>query len=205
MSNRRLKTVSAAVTAVVGLVAVTATMAAPQALKVLGRDSTTRSYGSASIRVYLRDDPDYKRELRALQADLAEAQRELREARESIAQVGELTPEQKRSQQEFLAPYVRAVKDVKADLADLAADYARPFRAYGFRVQASSSQQVRLEWKLTCSRGRVESALNGEITKQTPFELWRPPTLRRAYSCYLLAYTSRNADGRMVTTLLGKR
>lgn len=51
---------------------------------------------------------------RQLRFDLTQAQQDLREAQEAIAQVGVLTPEQRKSQQEFLEPFRQKVGDAKA-------------------------------------------------------------------------------------------
>lgn len=51
---------------------------------------------------------------RQLRFDLTQAQQDLREAQEAIAQVGQLTPAQRRSQEEFLAPFREKIADAKA-------------------------------------------------------------------------------------------
>jgi hypothetical protein len=79
------------------------------------------------------------------------------------------------------------------------------YGAYGFRVQASPTQTVKLAWLLRCARGKVVSSVKSTITKKTPVELWRRPPISRAQSCYLQAYTRRNAAGRTTITLLARR
>ncbi len=51
---------------------------------------------------------------RQLRFDLTQAKTDLREAQEAIAQVGALTPTQKKSQEEFLEPFREKVLDAKA-------------------------------------------------------------------------------------------
>jgi hypothetical protein len=194
-----------AIALVSGLVAVSAGSAAPHAEKLLSRDATTRSFGSASTRVYLRNHPEYTRNRGALKAALSDAQRKLRDARDSIQNIGSATEARKRAQREFLSPYVATVKDVKAELARLARAFRRPFGAFGFRVQASPAQKITLAWVLRCSRGNVVSSVRSTLTKRTPVELWRRPPVSRPHSCYLQAYTRRAAGGRTTMALLGKR
>lgn len=51
---------------------------------------------------------------RRLRFDLTDAKRDLEEAQDSIAHVGEVTPEMRRAQEEFLAPFREKVADAKA-------------------------------------------------------------------------------------------
>lgn len=55
---------------------------------------------------------------RSLSFDLSQAQTDLREAQFAIADVGELTPTQKRSQEEFLAPFREKALDARAALKE---------------------------------------------------------------------------------------
>jgi hypothetical protein len=181
--------------------------AAPSAEKLLAKSSTARTFDSVSRTVYLRDDPDYRRALADARADLAEAQAELREAQEAIAQVGELTPAQKRAQDEFLRPFREAVRAAKARLADVQGDWLRPFRAYGFKVQTSpSGQPVEVEWTVSCHRGERETRHQGTTRSRAPVALWRAPTVARAHRCRVSASALRDQEnGRMVVSLVGRR
>lgn len=64
------------------------------------------------------DDLQERVSRRQLRFDLTTAKADLREAQEAIAQTGVLTPEQKRSQEEFLAPFKQKVGDAKAALKE---------------------------------------------------------------------------------------
>ena len=61
---------------------------------------------------------------RDLRFDLTQAKRDLREAKLSIAQVGVLSPTQKRAQQEFLDPFQQKVADAKSALKEFSLNEA---------------------------------------------------------------------------------
>jgi hypothetical protein len=174
-------------------------------VKLLAETSTTRSQAILTTRVYLRDDPEYRRELRALRAELAEAEVDLQEAYESVAPAGKPTAEQRREIERYLAPFRRDVQEAKDGLARLAGDYLRPFRSYGFRVRTTTSGRVSLDWQLRCRRGQIERQTEGSLTRGTPYELRHPPTMARAHSCYLFAEITRSQGGRVTLRLLGIR
>lgn len=55
---------------------------------------------------------------RQIRFDLSQAEIDLREAREAVAQIGVLTPRQQRARREFLAPFVEGVADARAELRE---------------------------------------------------------------------------------------
>lgn len=189
--------------ALLALVVTSLASAIPRQVKTLARSTTTQTADSISRTVYLRDDPEYREDLALYQGYLRDAQEELREAIESIAHVGEVTPAMRRAQEKFLRPFRERVARAKADVADVQADYAKPYGAYGFRV--SGSQTVTLEWRVSCERGGGDTDASGKVTRRVPFELWRSPTVRGAHSCHVRALASQDRGARMVTSLLGRR
>jgi hypothetical protein len=185
-----------------------AALASPASPTLLAKDSTSRSYVGASRIVHLRADPVYESELRADAAELFQANSDLKDAQRSILHVGKLTTADRKREEEFLAPIVRAVKDANADIAQLKAAYLPPFRAYGFRVTSDpSGQSTPLDWSVFCGRQGGVDERQGAVTKRTPFTVWRAPTLKHAYSCLLDASADRGngSRGLLTISLLGRR
>jgi len=84
---------------------------AKEAIKTFRTDEAITEIDKLDERLQDLQDATQRRQLRF---DLGQARIDLREAQEAIAQVGKLTPEQKRSQQEFLAPFRERIADAKA-------------------------------------------------------------------------------------------
>ncbi|MDF2751659.1 MAG: phage tail tape measure protein family [Gaiellaceae bacterium] len=105
---------------------------------------------------------------RQLRFDFREAKRDLRDAKEAIIQVGELTPAQKRAQQEFLEPFQEKVKDAKSSLRefDLTEQQEQLEATRDAAIDAADKGIQRLILKFEegkLSAGEFETALRREL------------------------------------------